>query len=73
MQLQALPCKLVPPPSEFLHQGTLKGSAQRGGQRPTLLSPVLIPQSTFDALFFTWQPHYGACAPTGISPIPVSR
>ena len=54
------PCKLVLPPSGSLHQGTLKGSAQRSVQGLTWLPQILILGSTFDALFSAWQPCYGS-------------
>ena len=67
-----LPHALVLPFSGSLHQGTLKGSTQRGIQGPMWSSLIVILGSTIGTLFSTWQPCCGACAPTGTGPIPVS-
>ena len=65
------PSRLVLPPLGSLNQGTPKGSTQRGFQGPIQQTLIAVLGSPFSALFFTWQPHCWACAPTGTGPIPV--
>ena len=50
--------------------GTIKGSALRGVQGWTQLSPIVILGTDLDTLFSTWWLHCGACTPIGTGPIP---